>query len=52
MVLVGRIRETFGNLILLSLFNQPNWYVYSFIFYCYVAIYLVLKSFKSLIRVL
>ena len=31
-VAVGHIRETFGNLILLSSLNQPNWYVYLIIF--------------------
>ena len=49
MKLVGHICEIFGNLILLSLFNQPNWYG-MFIhlhFYCYEAIYLVLKSFTK-----
>ena len=40
-VTVGHIRETFGNLIL-SLLNQPNWYVHLIIFY-YVVIYLVLS---------
>ena len=31
-VTVGHVHETFGNLILLSLLNQPNWYDYLFVF--------------------
>ena len=47
MKLVGHISETFENLILVSSFNQPYWNVYSFLFHCYVAISLVLKSFTK-----